>query len=158
MIFRILEKINSLLTRLFYKLRYGKKLRISKLAKFRGKFYLFKEKNGRINIGNVFFNRNCSINIHSSIDIGDNTIFGENVKIYDHNHVHDDLNVPISKQGFISKGVVIGCNCWIGSNVVILKGVNIGDNCIIGANCLIYHDIPENSIVKCKSELIIQKR
>lgn len=44
---------------------------------------------------NVFFNNGTSIAAKEKIEIGDNCIFGENVKIYDHNHVFKDLQKPI---------------------------------------------------------------
>ena len=34
------------------------------------------------------------------IEIGEGTIFGENVKIYDHNHKFADLKRSIKEQGF----------------------------------------------------------
>ena len=74
---------------------------------------------------NVFFNNGTSIAAKEKIEIGDNCIFGENVKIYDHNHVFKDLQKPIMKQGFSTKSVHIGSNCWLGSNVVVLCGANI---------------------------------
>ena len=41
---------------------------------------------------------------------------------------------------------------------MILKGVTIGDNVIIGAGAVIHKDIPSNSIVVSKEELIIKER
>ena len=35
---------------------------------------------------NVFFNNYCSVNCLGRIEIGENSIFGEGVRIYDHNH------------------------------------------------------------------------
>ncbi len=108
---------------------------------------------------NVFFNNYCSINCLFNIEIGENTLFGEGVKIYDHNHknFYDDKGVlQIIRDEFSMGAVIIGKNCWIASNVTILKGVTIGDNCIIGANCLIYKSIPANTIVKNKQDLSIQ--
>lgn len=90
--------------------------------------------------------------------IDDHCLFGENVKMYDHNHVYADRETPISKQGMRVGEIRIGRNCWIGSNTVILANVEIGDNVVIGANCLIYKSIPSNSVVKNKTELIIQNR
>ncbi|MES2278855.1 MAG: acyltransferase [Bacteroidota bacterium] len=108
--------------------------------------------------GNVFFNNYCSVNCLEKIHIGDNTLFGEGVKIYDHNHAYSTVNgiVKIEKSEFKTAPVVIGANCWIGSNVTILKGVTIGDNVIIGANNLIYKSIPANSVVKLNSDQIIE--
>ena len=72
------------------------------------------------------------------------------------NHCYQDPNVPIKEQGFTSAPVNIGKHCRIASNVVILKGVTIGDNCVIGAGCVIYKDVPEESVMINKQELVIK--
>lgn len=105
-----------------------------------------------------FMNRNGSINCHHKIQIGKSCLIGENVHIYDHNHIFKEKNRAIAAQGFKDKAVKIGDYCWIGTGVTILGGVTIGDNVVIGANCLIYHDIPSNTIVKNKQDLIIEER
>jgi acetyltransferase-like isoleucine patch superfamily enzyme len=110
---------------------------------------------------NVFFNNYCSVNCLGSIEIGAETIFGEGVKMYDHNHLYayDAGGVlKVERQQFDIGSIKIGKNCWIGSNVTILNNVEIGDNVIIGANCLIYKSIPSNSIVKHKEELIVHNQ
>ena len=119
---------------------------------------MFLEDTARVEIGCAFFNRGCSLNAHKRIKIGDNCLFGENVKIYDHNHIYKRKGIPISQQGFTVADVVIGNNCWICSDVIILKGVTIGDNVVIGAKCLIYKDIPSNSVVKSSDSLKISER
>lgn len=43
--------------------------------------------------------------------------------------------------------IIIGENCWIGSNVRICKGVTIGDNSIVAANSVVTKDVPANCIV-----------
>lgn len=128
------------------------------------KIYVRKRFNANVSTGklvlgnNISFNNDCSINCHGKIIIGDNCIFGENVKMYDHNHVYKRCDIPIAKQGFSVGEIKIGSNCWIGSNVTILKGADIGDNVVIGANCLIYKSIPSNSVVKSQQELVIEDR
>ena len=112
--------------------------------------------NAFLKIGkSVFFNNSCSINCLSEISIGDNTQFGESVKIYDHNHQYRNLNISINQQGYVKGKVIIGSNCWIGSNVVILKDVEIGDNVVIGAGCVIFKSIPSNSIVYNNQNLTV---
>lgn len=112
---------------------------------------------GHLKIGKgVFFNSFSSINCMDSIKIGDNSIFGENVKIYDHNHGFRDKSQLIHKQGYTTGKIVIGNNCWIGSNVTILKGVTIGDNSVVGSGCTIFKDIPDNVVVV--SEVFLQKK
>jgi len=107
---------------------------------------------------NVFFNNNCSINCLHSIEIGENTLLGEGVRLYDHNHKYSfspEQGLKVKTDSFRKDAIRIGKNCWIGSNVTILKGVEVGDNVIIGANCLIHRSVPANSVVKHSEELII---
>lgn len=133
------------------------KLEIQRKVEFR-EFcnILIREKAELIIQQNVFFNNYCSINCLERIIIGENTLFGEGVKLYDHNHLYEiSREILIHPRKFKTAPIIIGRNCWIGSNVTILKGVTIGNNVIIGANNLIYKSIPANTIVKAKAELII---
>ena len=117
-------------------------------------------KKAELKIGDaVFMNNSCSINCLEKIEIGENTLFGEAVKIYDHNHQYsyENGNLQVSPRDFTLGAVKIGKNCWLGSNVVVLKGVTIGDNVILGAGCVIHKDVPANSIVLNKQELIIKE-
>lgn len=114
---------------------------------------------GLLKIGeDNFFNNGCSITCMNSVEIGIGNLFGEDVKIYDHNHIYTKIEVPIRKQGFSMKPITIGNNCWIGSNCIILGGVAIGDNVVIGANNLIYKSIPSNSIIKAISSFDLKFR
>lgn len=115
--------------------------------------------NATIQFGNnVFFNNYCSITSMKKITIGDNCIFGENVKIYDHNHIYKESSKTIVEQGFSSDTVSIGNNVWIGSNVVILKGVSIGNNSVIGAGSVVNKSVPENSLVLSNGQIRIIER
>ena len=113
--------------------------------------------NAKLTLGNrVFFNDHCTIRCGKEIEIGKDTMFGDGVRIFDHNHKYS--NYHIEKIQFKADKITIGKNCWIGTNVVILKGVTIGDNVIIGANALIYKDIPANSVVTAQEDLKITPR
>ena len=146
--------LKSLFLKWIYRLLYLKKFQFGTRLTFRDGFHLLVEKSGKVIIGNrVFFNNFCSINAMLSVTIDDDCIFGENVKIYDHNHCYQDRSQSISKQGFSTAAIQIGRNCWIGSQVTILKGVTIGDNSIIGAGVVVYQDVPENSIILSNGEI-----
>ena len=83
-------------------------------------------------------------------------MFGENVKIYDHNHRFNILNKTVKEQGYTKDSISIGNNCWIGSNVVILKGTKIGNNCVIGAGITLSGNIPDGTIVKQNYNYVIE--
>ena len=122
----------ALLKKCFFKTIYGKKVSFGSKVTWRRNFSLIIGPKAYIKIGdNSFFNHECTLDATIGIEIGSGTLFGENVKVYDHNHRFNDLDKPIKEQGYSSEKIVIGNHCWIGSNAVILKGVHIGDNSVI---------------------------
>ncbi|KAA0126501.1 acyltransferase [Chryseobacterium sp. SN22] len=132
------------------------KVAIGSSVNFRNYIHILVEKKAKLTIGNgVFMNNFCSVNCLDSISIGENTLFGENVKLYDHNHSYNAApEFNVSKSDFSTAPIKIGKNCWLGSNVTILKGVSIGDNCIIGAGCTVFKDVPSNTKVFNQQHLI----
>lgn len=62
---------------------------------------------------------------------------------------HMGTMVPKEFKDTRSQCVIIGDECFIGINSVIMPGVRIGDNCVIAANSYVDKDIPENSIFIC---------
>lgn len=146
---KIVNHIVALLKMLFYKVIYRNRIIFGKKVTFRKGLSILIENEGKIIIGDgVFFNNYCSLNSLKEIKIGDNSIFGENVKIYDHNHVFKYKDKLIKSEGFKSDKILIGNNCWIGSNVIILKSVSIGDNSVISAGEIVRKSVPSNSILK----------
>lgn len=133
---------------LYYKSKYKNKIVVGK--NFHSRLGLIFEvvDDGLVVIGdNCFMNNYCSINCLKTIRIGNDVIFGENVKIYDHNHIFNKKGL-IKEQGFSKKEVIIGNNVWVASNVTILAGTHIGDNYVIGCGCVLKGNIPSGSIVK----------
>ena len=159
LLYKIYYHIVSIIWKFIYKLYYGSRLRLGKNFQFRKKITILLDCQGKVTIGdNVFFNNFCTVCALNEIVIGDGTIFGENIKIYDHNHKYSDPSIPIKQQGYSTAPIHIGKHCWIGSNVIILKGVTIGDNSVIGAGCVIYKDVPANSVVINKQNLEIHHK
>ena len=93
-----------------------------------------------MNIGkNVFMNDGCKITVRQRVDIGDGTIIGQNVLIYDHDHDYKNEDM---RNCFVKNEVIIGQRVWIGSGAIILKGVHIGDGAIIAAGSIVTSDVP----------------
>ena len=154
MLIKVWYRFTGLLLKAVYKVVYGRHMRWGRGFHMRKGFQATVEHGGVITLGNnVFFNNGCGLHARKAITIGDETIFGENVHVYDHNHRFADPTLAIKDQGYTEAPVTIGRHCWIGSNVTILKGATIGDNTVIGAGCVISGDIPANSVVRMESSL-----
>lgn len=95
---------------------------------------------------NVGIAANAFISVRGKVKIGSNTIFGPSVKLFSENHIFSDLNTPIYLQGATRKGISIGEDCWIGSNVTVLDGVHIGNKVVIAAGAVVNRDIPDYAI------------
>ena len=120
-------------------------------------FENFHVSSGKVILHNgVFINNSCSFNCMERIEIEAGTMMGEGVRFYDHDHIY--TAEKIEKWQWTSAPIIVGRDCWIGSNVTILKGVTIGDNTIIGAGCLVRNDIPANSVVYNDGHLIVKER
>lgn len=139
--------IMAFIKKCFYKVIYGRKIKFGKGVSFRKGFSLVIEKGATVEIGDgTFFNNYCSINALEKVVIGKNCLFGENVKIYDHNHCFNKKDILIKNQGYKKQEINIGSNCWVGSNVIILKGITIGNNSVIGAGEIIKHSINDDTV------------
>ena len=94
----------------------------------------------------------CYIQAANEIILGNNVRIGPNVGIISSNHVFDDYDKFIK-----GPPIVIGNNCWIGMNSVILPGVTIGDHVIIGAGSVVTKSFPSNVLIAGNPAIIIKK-
>ena len=157
MLKRILTKFKNILLKIYFKILYGNRIKYGHKFCFRNGLIVQLSKEAHLKMGShIFFNNYCSLNALNEIEIGNDCIFGENVKIYDHNHVFNSEKL-FRESGYSVGKVKIGNNCWIGSNVTILKNAEIGDNCVIGAGCIINEKIENNTLVSMNRELIKEK-
>jgi len=104
---------------------------------------------GTITIGNHSGLSSPILSARSSITIGEHTLIGGNVRIFD----HDYHSLDFAKRGgketssdVKTRPVQIGNNVFIGTNAMILKGVTIGDRAIIGAGSVVSKDVPADEI------------
>ena len=137
----------------------GSKVDIGDRVESDGRLSIVTAHYGKLSIGNdVYFNDGVMISCLGRIDIGDGTLFGPGVTIFDNNHYFSPGGV---NRDCVEGCIRIGAGCWIASNAVILKGADIGDNSVIGAGCVIKEIIPAGSIVTVhqeKSVKVIEER
>jgi acetyltransferase-like isoleucine patch superfamily enzyme len=90
---------------------------------------------------NNFQNFGCYFqNYQGKIHIGEGTYIAPNVGLITQNH--DISNLDKHKE---SKDIIIGDNCWIGMNAMILPGVILGNNSIVGAGSVVTKSFPKGS-------------
>lgn len=103
-----------------------------------------------------YINENSSI---SYTNIGKFTSIGSNCGIGLPEHpvafistspfTYSSENIFGNKETFhpYSKETIIGNDCWIGNNVIIMQGINIGDGAIIAAGAVVTKNVEPYSIV-----------
>ena len=86
--------------------------------------------------------------------IGGNTVVGKDVMIgrqlltIPRNHIIDDIDTPMIKQGFTKPGkIIIDDDVWIGDRVTILANVHIHSHSVVGAGAVVTKDVPEYAVV-----------
>lgn len=100
--------------------------------------------------------RCCFLLAKDRIEIGENSTLAYGVSII----TGADPNGPKNKLSKIypplHAPVVIGNDCWIGANAIILPGVTIGDCVMVAAGSVVNKDIPSNVLV-AGSPAVIKK-
>jgi acetyltransferase-like isoleucine patch superfamily enzyme len=102
----------------------------------------------RVRIGaGTFLNMGVMVASQELVEIGENCMLANGCFVSDSSHRYDDPEMPVTWQGFESKGPTrIGENCWLGAHVVVTSGVTIGERCVIGAGSVVTRDIESHSI------------
>ncbi len=105
---------------------------------------------------NVMLSSDCQImsgaNIQPEVNIGKNVLIntGSNIdhgsKIKDHVHIAPGVT--------ISGNVIIGEGTHIGTSVTIVQNIKIGENCFIGAGVTVLKDVPPNTFISPKENLV----
>lgn len=112
----------------------------------------------KIKIGDNVGISGATIYARKGITIGNNTLIGGNSKILD-NDFHpievearniDDKNMIRSKE------IIIGDNCFIGCDSIILKGTQIGNGSVVGAGSVVSGKFPENVVIAGNPAKIIK--
>ena len=83
------------------------------------------------------------------ITIGRKVFIGGNCKIID-NDFHPlaaSKRLPQRPEDINKEPIIIGDECFIGTNSIILKGTTLGRNCVVGAGSVVNGNWPDNSII-----------
>ncbi|KAL1796437.1 hypothetical protein ACET3X_004977 [Alternaria dauci] len=109
-----------------------------------------------ISLGKRFYsNFNLTILDCSLVTIGDRCMFGPNVSIFAATH---EAEVQSRRDNIeYGKPVVVGDDCWIGGNVVILPGVKIGRGVTVGAMSVVTKDVPDFCVVMGQPARVVKK-
>lgn len=92
---------------------------------------------------NNFQNMGCYFQCdEGEITIGRGTWIAPNVGIITQNH-----NPLRPCEHLPAQNVIIGENCWIGMNAMILPGVVLGERTTVGAGAVVTHSFPEGNCV-----------
>ena len=113
----------------------------------------------KINIGNNVGVSGVTIYARKGITIGDNTLIGGNVKIIDNDFhpIEAKARNEDIKEEIGTKPILIGKNCFIGCNVLILKGTILGDGCVVGAGAVVCGKFEKNSVIVGNPAVVIKK-
>jgi acetyltransferase-like isoleucine patch superfamily enzyme len=80
--------------------------------------------------------------INGNIYLGKGSFIARNVGIITTNHDIHNLNSHIE-----GKDVIIGKQCWLGMNAIILPGIVLGDKTIVGAGSVVTKSFPEGNCI-----------
>ena len=114
---------------------------------------------GRIEIGSrTYIGPYTCIAGPGPVIVGEQCLISSHCGIYGNNHIFDDPNTYVRKQGFTCKGITLEDDCWLGTGVRVLDGVTIGQGSVVGAGAVVTKDIPPYSIAVGVPAKVIGKR
>jgi acetyltransferase-like isoleucine patch superfamily enzyme len=100
--------------------------------------------------GDVEVGDNSSVNpyavVRGRVRIGTGVRIGAHASLVGFNHTMAP-DEPVFRQPLTSKGIAVGDDVWIGSNVIIVDGVTVGAHSVLGAGAVVTKDVPPWSVM-----------
>ena len=78
----------------------------------------------------------------NGVEFGRNVWVGPGVKVLSASHNLEDYNLHDP-----ADPIVIGDDCWLGANAIILPGVRLGNHVVVAAGAVVNQSFPEDDIV-----------
>lgn len=79
--------------------------------------------------------------IYPKVKVGAFTMLANNVSIIGGDHRYNIVGLPMILAGRdVILETIIGSDCWIGANSIIMSGVKISDGCVIAAGSVVTKD------------------
>ncbi len=87
------------------------------------------------------------ITTSGGVEIGERTLIGYRTQIISGNH-----NIPANEGRIFGAGheygkVIIGPDCWIGANCIIMPGVSVGEGAVIAGGSVVTKNVEKFTIV-----------
>ena len=96
----------------------------------------------------TFVNVNGIFVAGNRITVGEDVLFGPNVVVVDEDHVFDDPEIAIARQGLRSRGPIdIGDGAWIAAGAVVLGGTSIAPRSVVAANSVVRGEFPDRCVL-----------
>ena len=103
-----------------------------------------------VGLANVLINT-----VGGYVDIGEYVFFGHDVMLLTGTHDFTvrgaDRQIPRKK---LDRSIVIENGAWIASRSIIIGPCRIGANAVIGCGCVIDFDVPADTVVRIRQEVV----
>jgi acetyltransferase-like isoleucine patch superfamily enzyme len=106
----------------------------------------------------AYIGTGCCLHGHAGLEIGEHTLFAQNITITPFSHKFEDPDELIIKQGGHSRKITIGRDCYLGKCVCVLYSADIGDGAVIGSGAVVAKTIPPFSVAVGVPAKVIRKR
>jgi acetyltransferase-like isoleucine patch superfamily enzyme len=114
---------------------------------------------GFIHLGEASFVGPYTIlNGQGGLEIGRQVLIAGHCYLVAGNHDFSDPTRPIFEQDFVSLGIKVEENVWIGAGAIVLDGVCIGKGSIVAAGSVVNKNVQPGSIVAGVPAKVISKR
>ncbi|WP_069760716.1 DapH/DapD/GlmU-related protein [Streptomyces sp. LUP47B] len=103
----------------------------------------------------------CTLNpfttVRGNVALGHGVRIGAHTSLLGFNHSMAP-DRPVFRQPLTSRGIRVGDDVWIGSQVIVVDGVTIGDHCVIGAGAVVTRDLPAWSVAAGNPARVLRDR